>query len=115
MPNRKMAQDRLSTDFLRLQCQFPITKDTDTSRRATALVTAAKNTSKKNKAAKIEPPAMASNTFGRVTKISPGPEAGSRPQENTAGKMAMPASTAIQVSKRAICMQPLGMSTSLLR
>ena len=110
-----MAVAKRSTAFFLLQCHVPMTKEAHTSRRATALVTAANSTSKKKRAAKTVPPFRASKTFGSVTKIRLGPEAGSKPLANTAGKMAIPASTAIVVSSAAIFMQLLGMLTSLFK
>ncbi len=115
IPRRKIAVVKRSTAFFLLQCQVPMTKEAHTSRSATALVTAAKNTSKKKRIAKIDPPFSASNTFGSVTKIRLGPEAGYNPLANTAGIMAIPARTAITVSRAAMLMQLLGMLISLSR
>ncbi len=94
------------------QCQVPMTKEAHTSRRATALVTAAK-IPVKERVAKIDPPFSASNTFGSVTKIRLGPEAGSNPLAKYSRKMAIPARTAITVSRAAMLMQLLGMLISL--
>ena len=55
------------------------------------------------------------NTLGRVPKIRPGPCPGSRPKENTAGKMAIPAIRAINVSSPATLRQLLGIFSFSLR
>ena len=62
-------------------------------------VTAAKVINKKNKVPIIVPPAMLPKAIGRLTKIKPGPDAGSRPLLKMIGKMAKPAAKAITVSK----------------
>ena len=93
------------TDFFLVQPNVSIADAATTSKRAIALVRAAKNTSMKNAIANIGPPIIDSKTFGRVPKISPGPCPGSRPKTNTAGNMATPAPIARAVSIPATIIQ----------
>ena len=60
-------------------------------------VNAAKNTSRKNNAPNTPAPGIALKASGKVTKISPGPSAASRPELNTIGKITRPASSAARV------------------
>ena len=62
-------------------------------------VIAAKVISKKNNAPMIVPAPMLPKAIGKLTKIRPGPDAGSRPLLKIIGKMARPAANAITVSK----------------
>ena len=98
----------MTVAFFLVHLRLSTAKDTTTSNRAMALVTAANSTSAKNRIAKTDPPLIEANTFGRVPNISPGPCPGSRPKENTAGKMAIPAITAMMVSSPATLAQLLG-------
>ena len=100
---------------LRSQPSESIAKEAQTSRSAIALVTAAKKTSAKNRIAKKVPPAIFANTIGSVPKISPGPCPGSRPKANTAGKIAIPARTAITVSRPPMIIQLFGIFSFPLR
>ncbi len=61
-------------------------------------VNAATASNKKNRIQKKYPPGICWNTLGKVMKTNPGPAPGSMPNANTAGKMAMPANSAIPVS-----------------
>ena len=110
-----MAPPMIRVAFFLDHFKVSMAKDTGTSRRAMALVTAAKNTRIKNRQAKMPPPAMAANTFGRVPKMSPGPWPGSSPKANTAGKMAIPARTAMMVSSPATDTQLLGIFSFSLK
>src|SRR5215203_203642 len=56
----------------------------------------------KNSRPNSHPAGMATNTFGSVAKMSPGPLFGSRPSEKTAGKIANPASSPENVSPNAV-------------
>ena len=61
-------------------------------------VNAAKLSRMKNSAPSTVPPVMLPKAIGSVTKIRPGPALGSRWCENTSGKIAMPAISAMVVS-----------------
>ena len=65
-----------------------------------AEVRAAINNKKKNIDDQIVPPAISGKTDGKITKINPGPEAGSAPNAKTVVKIATPANIAIAVSKK---------------
>ena len=68
-----------------------------------ALVSAAMTSSRKKAIETYCPTApMELNTTGSTLKTSPAPSAGFMPQENTAGKMAMPERMAIMLSERVI-------------
>ena len=54
---------------------------------------------KKKNVPQILPPAIALNTFGRVTNTSPGPSPGSTPKAKQAGNIINPATIATTVSK----------------
>ena len=88
-----------------------------TSSRAMALVIAAKKTRMKKMTANTGPAGVPSfsKTFGSVLKIRLGPCPASSPKENTAGKMAMPASTAREVSIAATLRQLRGIFSFLFR
>ena len=62
----------------------------------------ANSTEIKKKNANRRPNGICWNTRGRVMNSSLGPEAGSRPNANTLGRMAKPASIAAQVSSTAV-------------
>src|ERR1041385_1810206 len=49
-----------------------------------------------------QPPGIAAKTLGRVKKISPGPDVGSRPSANTAGITAKPARSDDVVSPKTV-------------
>ena len=98
IPRRNSTIPTAITDFFLSQPQESIVKATTTSRRAMALVIAAKKTRMKNAMANTGPPIIESKTLGSVPKISQGPCPGSRPNTNTAGKIATPARSARAVS-----------------
>ena len=83
-------------------------QDTTGSNIPITLENAAKNNKIKNKRPTICPPGMLPNATGSVTNIKPGPPAGSRPCENTSGKMTMPANSATAVSASAIVSAAFG-------
>src|SRR5690349_11098754 len=56
----------------------------------------------KNRSPNSQPAGIAANTFGSVAKMSPGPLFGARPNENTAGKIANPASSPENVSPNVV-------------
>jgi len=56
-------------------------------------VIAAQKSKIKNALAIIPPCGICINTFGRVTNTNPAPEFGSKPKENTAGNIIIPART----------------------
>ena len=58
---------------------------------------------------------MDSNTIGSVWNIKPGPDEGSNPKENTAGKIARPERIDITISKNAIQAELFGIFSFLLR
>ena len=64
-------------------------------------VVAAKQVRRKKHARRMFPRGIWLNTRGMVMKRSPGPAEGSIPKENTAGKMASPASMETRVSDAA--------------
>ncbi|MNN85160.1 hypothetical protein D3C81_2024160 [compost metagenome] len=64
-------------------------------------VSAASASMMKNRPPTSAPSGIWPKAIGRVTKISPGPEPGSRPLANTSGKIARPASRATAVSASA--------------
>ena len=63
-------------------------------------VTAAQNSKMKNAQAIMLPQGICENIFGKVTKTSPAPELGSILNENTAGKIIIPARIAKAVSDK---------------
>lgn len=65
-------------------------------------VTAAQNNKIKNAEEIRFPNGICENIFGKVTKTSPAPESGSIPNENTAGKIIIPARIAKVVSDKII-------------
>ena len=65
-------------------------------------VSDAKNSSTKNRMAQTYPPAICWNTAGSTSNTSLGPASGCMPNENTAGKMTMPAKMATSVSSEAM-------------
>ena len=107
-PVRKIRSPRMTVAFFLVHLRLSTAKETTTSNRAMALVTAANSTSAKKRIAKTAPPLMEANPFGRVPNISPGHCPGSRPKENTAGQRAIPAITAMMVSSPATLAQLLG-------
>ena len=75
-------------------------------------VIAANASNTKNSAPKIAPPFMPINAAGKVWKISPGPDPGSRSLANTRGKIIRPARSATSVSAPAIINADLVRETS---
>ena len=92
----------ITVDFLRLHFNSSSTVETALSVNAIELVTAANNTSKKNRIPANVPNPMLLNTFGIVININDGPAcsvSGSPPENaNTAGIIIRPAIIAIAVS-----------------
>ena len=115
IPTRKIALPIITVALRRDHLSVSIANETGTSRSAIALVTAAKNTRAKKRNAKIGPPLISENTIGNVPKISPGPCFGSSWNENTAGKIAIPAKIAIAVSSPATERQLFGIFSFSLR
>ena len=68
------------------------------SKTASTVEKLAKIMNRKNSAPQKRPPAMLTNTCGRVTNISDGPCSGDTPNEKQAGKMIVPAMSATKVS-----------------
>ena len=69
---------------------------------------AAIDTSTKKPVPKNAPPHISEKAIGSVSKSKPGPEPGSKPLANTNGKIAMPATKAIKVSRKATVTEALG-------
>src|SRR5699024_5753355 len=91
-----------------------IPKATDDSKSDMVEVKAAKANSTKKAIPNKYPPGISGNTFGKVTNTSPAPWVGSRPNENTEVNIAIPARTAIRVSKNAIVKADFTISSSSL-
>ena len=75
----------------------------------------AKHTERKKITANRRPIGICLKILGMVINIRDGPADGSMPKANTAGIMAKAASMAAIVSKTAVCMEDLGISSFLLR
>ena len=71
------------------------------SNTAITVESEAKDINKKNKAPHICPPAIKTNTLGKVIKIKLGPLSGLIPNEKHAGKIINPAIIATKVSSTA--------------
>ena len=78
-------------------------------------VSAAIKNNAKNMLANNMPPGIWWNTTGSVTNTSPGPSDGSLPNANNAGKIAKPATMAINVSMKATCRLAMGRLCSGVR
>ena len=87
----------------RLMCFSSTKKATITSRREIEDVRAAMVSRRKKRIAHSCPKAMLWNTCGNVRNTRPGPESGAMSKANTAGNMAIPANTAINVSAQITC------------
>ena len=87
-----------SLDILNLSINVAV----GTSKILIPEVKAATNNNTKNAAETTFPKGICENIFGKVTKTSPAPEFGSRPNEKTAGKIIIPAKSANAVSENII-------------
>ena len=101
--------------FFRLQWKLSIKNAETTSNKAIAEVAAAKNTKIKKINPNRLPTGIFSKTEGNVSKIKPGPAPGWKPNANTAGRIATPDKTAINVSNPAITPVSLGILVSLFK
>ena len=84
-----------------------ITQAVGASSNATELVSAAKNTIRKNRKPMNEPAGMVWKLAGSVWNISVGPLSTASPAANTIGKMARPAMIATDVSAAAMMVDVL--------
>ena len=114
-PAAKANAPTSTTAALRGSFRCVVTASAHTSNILMRLVIPAKITERKNSTAMKRPPGICANTLGSVMRMSGGPDAGSMPKANTAGRMAKPASRAAQVSSSAVCMAARGISSFLER
>ena len=92
-PNKPTMAMVHSAAVLRCRPKRSVRMAAGTSRIESMAPTLAMAVRMKKSVMKIAPPGIEVNTAGMVMKTNEGPAEGSKPKENTAGKMAMPASS----------------------
>ena len=97
-----IIQNKIKQAFLRDILNLSVIDATGTSIMLIPDVTAAARSRIKKAAETILPWGILEKIYGRVTKTNPAPEFGSRPNENIAGKIIMPAISANKVSEKII-------------
>lgn len=97
IPSKKMKIPTIHAVRARLTRRFPITVETTISSNEIADVIVANNNKMKKIIKKKLPNGICSKTAGKMTKTSPGPWSGSKPNANTAGKMTSPASNEMKM------------------
>ena len=102
------------TDFILDILNESIAVDITASKSPIIEVNAAIKTRKKNRPPKNIPKGISLNNDAMVTNNNPGPEFGSIPKANKAGKITKPAKIAIAVSKKTTIPTLPGMSLSFL-
>ena len=92
----------MTTDFLRLILNISMQNEIIFSNTAMIVEKQANVIKRKNSVPQILPPAIFTNTFGKVMNMSAGPWSGSTPYEKHAGKIISPAIIATKVSSAQI-------------
>ena len=110
----KVSDTQRMTDFILDILNESIAVDITASKRPIIEVNAAIKTRKKNRPPKNIPKGISLNNDAMVTNNKPGPEFGSIPKANKAGKITRPAKIAIAVSKKTTIPTLPGMSLSFL-
>ena len=101
IPATKAPIPSIVTDFFLVHLNSSIKKATGTSTIEISDVRAAIPNKIKNPVPKSTPKNISLKILGRTTKISPAPIVGSSPNANSAGNIAKPAISAINVSSNA--------------
>ena len=110
----KVSDTQSMTDFILDILNESIAVEMTASRRPMIEVNAAINTRKKNNPPNTIPKGISLNNDAIVTNNNPGPEFGSIPKANKAGKITSPAKIAIAVSKKTTIPTLPGISLSFL-
>ena len=98
----RMNTPQATVAFFRDQPKLSMQQAMMFSNTASTVVKLAKVRNRKNNAPHSRPPAMLTNTRGRVRKIREGPLSASMPKLKQAGKMIMPDMKATKVSRQQI-------------